>query len=191
MAGAVGVGYVLGRTRKMKLALALAGYGLARQDGIRELRERATSLAGSPAELSKITDSVRGELLDAARSAAITAAGHRIDALNARLQPHPDDTAEPGEDDDEDDTAEDVADEGSEDEVSADDAHTSDTGEPEKRPRRAPARRATSTTRRRTAEQPARTSTRSGERRSATARRSRAGAESRTADSAPVRRTRR
>ncbi|MEU4313812.1 hypothetical protein [Nocardia sp. NPDC024068] len=185
MAGAVGVGYVLGRTRKMKFALMLAGFGLARQDGVQGLRERATSLVGSSPELAKITESVRGELLDAARTAAITAAGNRVDALNARLQPHPGDAEEP----DEEDLAGTADEDTGEDEPADGEKATEGDAEPEARPRRAPARGRTTAARRRTTEQPARASARSGERRSATSRRPRAGAES--ADSAPVRRTRR
>ncbi|WSG63335.1 hypothetical protein OHB12_21005 [Nocardia sp. NBC_01730] len=84
----VGVGYVLGRTRKMRLALSLAGAVMARRSsgGPQELLQRGTSLISSSPELAKITDTVRGELLGAARAAAVTAASHRIDSLNSRLQ---------------------------------------------------------------------------------------------------------
>jgi hypothetical protein len=84
----VGIGYFLGRTRKMRFALSLAGAAMARRSGGTpgDLLERGTSLLKSSPELSKITDTVRGELLGAARSAAVTAASNRIDALNDRLQ---------------------------------------------------------------------------------------------------------
>ncbi|WP_428395881.1 hypothetical protein [Nocardia fluminea] len=51
-----------------------------------ELLEFGTSLVKSSPELSQLTDTVRGELLGAVRSAAVTAASNRIDALNNRLQ---------------------------------------------------------------------------------------------------------
>ncbi|MFI6362218.1 hypothetical protein ACIBG0_05660 [Nocardia sp. NPDC050630] len=84
----VGIGYVLGRTRKMRFALALAGAAMSRRSaGVSgELLEQGTSLLKSSPELAQITDTVKGELLGAVRSAAVTAASNRIDALNARLQ---------------------------------------------------------------------------------------------------------
>ncbi|WP_230425067.1 hypothetical protein [Prauserella cavernicola] len=72
----------------MRLALMIAAAGATGKFGAapRELLQQGVKrLAASP-ELSKITDSVRGELLDAARSAAVTAASSRIDSLNDRLQ---------------------------------------------------------------------------------------------------------
>lgn len=85
----VGIGYFLGRTRKMRWAMGLAGAAMSkRSTGLAgELLERGTSTLGSSAELTKITDTVRGELLGAVRSAAVTAASNRLDALNERLQP--------------------------------------------------------------------------------------------------------
>ncbi|PXY23527.1 hypothetical protein [Prauserella endophytica] len=88
VAAAVGAGYLLGRTRKMRLALMIAAAGATGKLGgaPRELLQQGVKrLAASP-ELSKITDSVRGDLVDAARSAAMAAASSRIDSLNDRLQ---------------------------------------------------------------------------------------------------------
>ncbi|MGW0018096.1 hypothetical protein ACWDUD_07190 [Rhodococcus sp. NPDC003382] len=88
IAAGVGIGYMLGRTHKMRLALMLAGAGLSgRLPGTpQELMKRGVSALGSSPELSKITESVRGELLGAARAAAVTAASNQIDSLNERLQ---------------------------------------------------------------------------------------------------------
>ncbi|MEV0105039.1 hypothetical protein AB0H42_01695 [Nocardia sp. NPDC050799] len=85
----VGIGYFLGRTRKMRWAMGLAGAAMSkRSTGLAgELLERGTSTLGGSKELTKITDTVRGELLGAVRSAAVTAASNRLDALNERLQP--------------------------------------------------------------------------------------------------------
>ncbi|MFF5992712.1 hypothetical protein [Prauserella flavalba] len=72
----------------MRLALMIAAAGATGRLGgtPRELLQQGVKrLAASP-ELGKITESVRGELLDAARSAAMTAASSRIDSLNDRLQ---------------------------------------------------------------------------------------------------------
>ncbi|WP_433723125.1 hypothetical protein ACQP0C_23500 [Nocardia sp. CA-129566] len=84
----VGIGYVLGRTRKMRFALSLAGAAMARRNtGMpAELLERGTSLLKSSPELTQLTDTVRGDLLGAVRSAAVTATSNRLDALNTRLQ---------------------------------------------------------------------------------------------------------
>jgi hypothetical protein len=93
----VGAGYVLGRTRKLKLALLLAGGGMTgRLPGTpRELMQQAAGALGSSTELGKITESVRGDLIGAARAAAVTAAANRIEALNDRLQlPAPDEEPE-------------------------------------------------------------------------------------------------
>jgi hypothetical protein len=51
-----------------------------------ELLERGTSLLKSSADLTQLTDTVRDELLGAARSAAVTAASNQLDSLNTRLQ---------------------------------------------------------------------------------------------------------
>ncbi|MGW6421987.1 hypothetical protein ACWF82_04860 [Nocardia sp. NPDC055053] len=86
----VGIGYLLGRTRTMRsaAALALAGAVMSRRssDAPARLLERGASLLTSSPELTRLTDTVRGELPGAVRSAAVTAASNRIDALNARLQ---------------------------------------------------------------------------------------------------------
>lgn len=191
MAGAVGVGYVLGRTRKMKFALMLAGVGMSGRGGPQALLERATSAVGSAPELAKITDTVRGELLDAARSAAVTAASNRIDALNTRLQQHDEVAAGSGESDSGDET-------------------DTDTDLPDEDERPAPAPRKTRSAtgtrssaagvRRRSADGRARTpAANSGSRgaagsprsRDAAVPRRRAAAEESTAEAAPIRRTRR
>ncbi|MDV7355358.1 hypothetical protein R4282_20385 [Rhodococcus oxybenzonivorans] len=85
---AVGAGYMLGRTHKMKMALMLAAAGATGRfpGGPRVLLERGTKMLASSPEVAKIGESVRGELLNAARAAAVTAASQRIDSLNSRLQ---------------------------------------------------------------------------------------------------------
>ncbi|MBX4168781.1 hypothetical protein HBA53_14860 [Rhodococcus pyridinivorans] len=84
----VGIGYFLGRTKKMRVAMMLAGAGMTGKlpSNPQELLQRSASMLGSSPEISKITESVRGELMHAARAAAVTAASNRIDALNERLQ---------------------------------------------------------------------------------------------------------
>jgi Mg-chelatase subunit ChlI len=85
---AVGIGYLLGRTKKMRLALMIAAASAGGKLGVspRQLLQQGYKrLAASP-EMGKITESLRGELLDAAKSAAMTAATGRIESLNSRLQ---------------------------------------------------------------------------------------------------------
>lgn len=84
----VGIGYFLGRTKKMRVAMMLAGAGMTGKlpSNPQELLQRSASMLGSSPEINKITESVRGELVHAARAAAVTAASNRIDALNERLQ---------------------------------------------------------------------------------------------------------
>lgn len=189
----VGIGYFLGRTRKMRWAMGLAGAAMSkRSTGLAgELLERGTSTLGGSQELTKITDTVRGELLGAVRSAAVTAASNRLDALNERLlSPVPAEDEDGGgrrraaatEEDtelepDETDEAGDEEPDESPDEEEAE--------EPAPRPR---ARRTTAT---KTSRSGTRTSTRSsgsGESETTAPRRRRAGADT---DKAPVRRTRR
>jgi hypothetical protein len=85
---AVGAGYMLGRTHKMKLALMLAGAGASSRfpsGSLGVLGQAGKLLADSP-EVAKLGETVRKELMNAAKTAAVTAASHRIDSLNSRLQ---------------------------------------------------------------------------------------------------------
>jgi hypothetical protein len=99
----LGAGYLLGRTRKMRLALMLAAAGANGRlgGGPRQLLQEGVSRLGSSSEVRELTESVRGDLLNAAKAAAVTAATSRIDALNDRLQASPQqqprDEAEPQE----------------------------------------------------------------------------------------------
>ncbi|MEN0135094.1 MAG: hypothetical protein AAGC80_08090 [Rhodococcus sp. (in: high G+C Gram-positive bacteria)] len=86
---AVGAGYMLGRTKKMKLALMLAAGGASRQfpsgGSLGLLNEGRKLLAESP-EVAKLGKTVRHELMNAAKTAAVTAASQRINSLNSRLE---------------------------------------------------------------------------------------------------------
>src|SRR5690606_262876 len=109
----VGIGYFLGRTKKMRLAMMLAGAGMTGKlpSNPQELLQRSASMLGSSPEINKITESVRGELMNAARAAAVTAASNRIDALNERLQSRASGCGERSEDEPEDAEYEDEYDE--------------------------------------------------------------------------------
>ena len=212
----VGIGYMLGRTHKMRLALMLAGAGLSgRLPGTpQELMKRGVSALGSSPELGKITESVRGELLGAARAAAVTAASNQIDSLNERLQQGggllrsksggraEDEGAEQPEDeyDEEDQGTEEDESTGAADEEDTGDEDTGekDTEEEDSEPERKPAKKRPAA-RRRTSESASSTRTRSAPRRKKAdeddeqapkARRRSSRTESSTSGRAPVRRTR-
>jgi hypothetical protein len=83
----VGIGYLLGRTKKMRLALMVAAAGATGVVGSpRQLLQRGLTQLGTSADLGSLTKAARGQLVGAAKTAAITAASSRIDALNERLQ---------------------------------------------------------------------------------------------------------
>src|SRR5260221_10124019 len=87
---AVGVGYVLGRRRKMRmttmLAVAAATGGLggvggaALRRGMKKLGPTEALGKVSP-QLGEIVDTVRGDLLDAGKAAAVAVATNPIRAL--------------------------------------------------------------------------------------------------------------
>ena len=132
----VGIGYFLGRTKKMRLAMMLAGAGMTGKlpSNPQELLQRSASMLGSSPEINKITESVRGELMHAARAAAVTAASNRIDALNERLQSRASGGGERSEDEPEDAEYEDEYDERDEEpeyEADESDAAQDETGDDE------------------------------------------------------------
>lgn len=85
----VGAGYLLGRTRKMRLAFMVAAAGATGRFGVAptELLVRGVRKVLDTPEMNEVTELVRGELADAARSAAIAATSGRVEALNERLRP--------------------------------------------------------------------------------------------------------
>jgi hypothetical protein len=91
---AVVAGYVLGRRRKLRLALALGAAASTGKVGMGAgalMRRGSKALGSSGAlgkvtpELSEITGMIRGELLDAGKSAAAAAVSGRLDKLTDRL----------------------------------------------------------------------------------------------------------
>ena len=91
---AIGVGYILGRNRKMRLASMLAigaATGAAAKLGPTALKQGTkylgkTDIAGALGpQVTEIVNTVRGELLDAAKGAATAAVTSRIDSLSDNL----------------------------------------------------------------------------------------------------------
>jgi hypothetical protein len=79
-------GYFLGRTKKMKLAMMLGGMAAGRRaGGPGELLKAGTKLLNSSPELSRLTDEVRGRLLEAGKGAALAVAARQVESLTDRV----------------------------------------------------------------------------------------------------------
>ena len=79
-------GYFLGRTKKMKLTLMLAGMAAGRQaGGPGALLGQGKSLLDASPELLRLTDEVKGRLLDAGKGAALAVATRQVEALTDRV----------------------------------------------------------------------------------------------------------
>lgn len=126
----VGIGYLLGRTKKMRLALTLAAAGATGRAGTSpsSLLRGGLKQLGSIPELGKLTDVARNELLTAARSAAVSAASQRIESLSERIQDRHGDESDDADDADETQDTDEAQD--------ADDADEAQDAEPEPPKRR-------------------------------------------------------
>jgi hypothetical protein len=79
-------GYFLGRTKKMKLALMLGGMAAGRSaGGPGELLGRGTKLLNSSPELARLTDVLRGRLLEAGKGAALAVATRQVESFTDRV----------------------------------------------------------------------------------------------------------
>jgi hypothetical protein len=79
-------GYFLGRTKKMKLALMLAGMAAGRQaGGPGALLNQGKNLLNASPELLRLTDEVKGRLLDAGKGAALAVATRQVESLTDRV----------------------------------------------------------------------------------------------------------
>jgi hypothetical protein len=79
-------GYLLGRTKKMKLALMLGGMAAGRRaGGPGELLAQGSKLLEHSPELAALTDQVRGRLLDAGKGAAMAVAARQVESLTDRV----------------------------------------------------------------------------------------------------------
>src|SRR6188472_2160320 len=83
----VAAGYLLGRTKKFKLAITvgsmLAGQRVATNP--QALMRQLSELAEKNPEIGKLQDRIRDELFSAARSAAISVASDRLESVNRAL----------------------------------------------------------------------------------------------------------
>ncbi|QYN26387.1 hypothetical protein K1T34_38725 [Amycolatopsis sp. DSM 110486] len=87
MAVGVAAGYLLGRTKKGRLALMIAAAGATGKAGVSptKLVQGGLKQLGSSAEIGQLTSLARDELLSAAKAAAVTAASGKIESLSERL----------------------------------------------------------------------------------------------------------
>src|SRR4051794_17677438 len=116
----VAAGYLLGRTKKFKLAITvgsmLAGQRVATNP--HALMKQFGELAEKNPELAKLQDRLKGELFAAARNAAISVATDRLDSANRALTSGRgrDQDEDEYDDQDQDDESDSTEDEDSEDE---------------------------------------------------------------------------
>ncbi|MCW1098671.1 hypothetical protein OJ963_33055 [Streptomyces sp. RS2] len=88
MAAAVAGGYLLGRTKKAKLAFAVGSYLVGRRVGLspgQVLGQGLGSLQRTP-QFQELSEQVRGELLTAGRAAVTAAANRRLTGLADTLR---------------------------------------------------------------------------------------------------------
>jgi hypothetical protein len=79
-------GYLLGRTKKMKLAVMLGGMAAGRRaGGPGQLLAQGTKLLGQSPELARLTDELRGRLLEAGKGAAVAMATRQVENLTERV----------------------------------------------------------------------------------------------------------
>ena len=144
-------GYLLGRTHKTRLAITLAAAAAIGRLGLRpseRLERRLEGLASS--EVGKIAEAARGELFDAVKEAATTAATSRIDALTERVTsalPGVEDAHREDEDEEEDTHREDEDEEEDEEEEEENENVEDESGDAEVKKHRPATRRTTSRTR--------------------------------------------
>ncbi|MDV6287426.1 hypothetical protein R2F25_03150 [Streptomyces sp. UP1A-1] len=88
LAAAVASGYLMGRTKKAKLAFAVGSYLMGRRIGLTPGQVLSQGLSGiqrNP-QLQELTDQVRGELLTASRTAVTAAANRTLTGLADNLR---------------------------------------------------------------------------------------------------------
>src|SRR3954454_22723176 len=85
---AVAGGYLLGRTKKAKLAITLGTWLLGKRLDLdpKELGKGALSQLAQRPEVAKLTGDVRGELMHAGRAAATAAMNSRLEKLAEGLE---------------------------------------------------------------------------------------------------------
>src|SRR3954451_16048613 len=79
-------GYFLGRSKKMKLAMMLAGMAAGRRaGGPGALLRQGKDLLGQSPALARLGDAMRGRLVDAGKGAALAIATRQLESLTDRV----------------------------------------------------------------------------------------------------------
>jgi hypothetical protein len=88
LAAGIAGGYVLGRTKKAKLAFAVATYLAGRRFALkpRDLVKAGLHSVRQHPQLSHVSEQLREEVVQAGRSAVTAAAGHRVEAMADALR---------------------------------------------------------------------------------------------------------
>ncbi|MFD9866595.1 histone protein [Streptomyces niveus] len=149
LAAAVAAGYVLGRTKKGKLALGLAPLVAGTQLPMnpRELAILAMRKLAENPTVGPLVEQARGEVLEAGRSALSATANRRLEAVADALQQRTEALLEvpiqEDEEEEEDEGEEEFEDEDEDEDEPRDEEYEADEGEEEEeeRPRRRTARR--------------------------------------------------
>ena len=102
VAAAVASGYLLGRTKKLRLAITVGGLlaGKRLNTSPRALVAQASEIIEKNPELARLSDQVRGKLMSAGREAAIAAASNRMNRVSDSIRTRTDRFLEPPLDDD-------------------------------------------------------------------------------------------
>jgi hypothetical protein len=82
---AVGAGYVLGRTKKFKMAVAVGTFVAGRRMNPRALAELVSGQLRNNPQFKEISDQLRGELSGAGKAASSALVERQLDALAGRL----------------------------------------------------------------------------------------------------------
>lgn len=83
IATAVAIGYALGRSRRMKLALMVGGVVLGRRMG--DPKELLAKAGGAVSPSGELGSALRDRLVEAARTAAVAAASNEIESVSNNL----------------------------------------------------------------------------------------------------------
>jgi hypothetical protein len=85
---AVGLGYLLGRTRKGRMALMLVGVGVTGRAGKNPaaLLKQGVDVLGSSPQVKTLTETVRGRLVEAGKAAAVSAVSSQVDTLTGKIE---------------------------------------------------------------------------------------------------------
>jgi hypothetical protein len=144
---AVAGGYLLGRTKRARLAIALGSYLLGVKLDPKALGKEALQQLSQRPEFAKLTGDMRGEMLNVGRAAALAAMNSRIERFATSLDSRTsqlrdqlelgsgssDGETEAGVEDDYDDFMDEADDEGADDEGAEDEGAEDDDTEPPRR----------------------------------------------------------